>query len=61
MRYEEGGSQIDPPEKSILKKPSFLGLKIFKNAFYFTSKSFLVLKMFKCLSWRLGHVEERLC
>ena len=31
-----------------------------KNAFYFTSKSFVVLKIFKFLSWLFGHVSERL-
>ena len=31
-----------------------------KNAFYFTSKVFFVLKMFKLLSWLFGHVAKRL-
>ena len=31
-----------------------------KNAFYFTSKSLLVLKIFKFLSWHFGHVAKRL-
>ena len=35
-------------------------LKIMKNAFYFTSKSLLVLKIFKFLSWHFGHVAKRL-
>ena len=35
-------------------------LKMMKNAFYFTSKSFFVLKMFKFLSWLFGQVAKRL-
>ena len=31
-----------------------------KSAFYFTSKAFFVLKIFKFLSWRFGHVAKRL-
>ena len=31
-----------------------------KNAFYFTSKTLLVLKIFKFLSWLFGHVAKRL-
>ena len=30
-----------------------------KNAFYLTLKALFILKMFKCLSERFGHVEER--
>ena len=29
-----------------------------KNAFYFTLKSLLVLKIFKCLYWHFGHAEN---
>ena len=35
-------------------------LKMMKNAFYFTSKAFFVLKIFKFLSWFFGHVAKRL-
>ena len=35
-------------------------LKMMKNAFYFTSKSFFVLKAFKFLSWHFSHVAKRL-
>ena len=35
-------------------------LKMMKNAFYFTSKAFFVLKIFKFLSWLFGHVSKRL-
>ena len=35
-------------------------LKMMKNAFYFTSKAFSVLKIFKFLSWLFGHVSKRL-
>ena len=35
-------------------------LKMMKNAFYFTLKARLVLKIFKFLSWIFGHVEKRL-
>ena len=35
-------------------------LKMMKNAFYFTSKSLFVLKIFKFLSWLFGHVAKRL-
>ena len=35
-------------------------LKLMKNAFYFTSKALFVLKIFKFLSWLLGHVAKRL-
>ena len=35
-------------------------LKIMKNAFYFTSKAFLLLKIFKFLSLLFGHVAKRL-
>ena len=35
-------------------------LKKMKNAFYFTLKSFYVLKIFKFLSWLFGHVEKSL-
>ena len=35
-------------------------LKMMKNAFYFTSKALLVLKIFKILSWLFGHVAKRL-
>ena len=35
-------------------------LKMMKNAFYFTSKALFILKIFKFLSWRLGHVAEQL-
>ena len=31
-----------------------------KKAFYFTSKPFSVLKIFKFLSWRFGHEAKRL-
>ena len=31
-----------------------------KNAFYFTLKALSVLKIFKFLSWRFGHVSKRL-
>ena len=31
-----------------------------KNAFYFTLKTLFILKMFKFLSQRFGHVEKRL-
>ena len=41
---KEEGNQIDCPEKTILKKSSLLGLKMIKNAFYFTSKSLFILK-----------------
>ena len=30
-----------------------------KNAFYFVLKALLVLKIFKLLSWLLGHVEKK--
>ena len=33
-------------------------LKMMKNAFYFTSKARLVLKIFKFLSWLFGHVAK---
>ena len=33
-------------------------LKMMKNAFYFTLKALFVLKIFKFLSWLLGHVEK---
>ena len=35
-------------------------LEMMKNAFYFTLKALLVLKIFKLLSWIFGHVEKRL-
>ena len=35
-------------------------LKIMQNAFYFTLKAILVLKIFKFLFWHFGHVEKRL-
>ena len=35
-------------------------LKMMKNTFSFTWKSFFVLNVFKFLSWLFGHVEERL-
>ena len=35
-------------------------LKIMKNAFCFTLKTLFVLKIFKLLSWRFGHVRIRL-
>ena len=35
-------------------------LKMMTNAFYFTSKSLFVLKIFKLLSWFFGHVAKRL-
>ena len=35
-------------------------LKMMKNDFYFTSKAFFVLKIFKFLSWLFGHVAKRL-
>ena len=35
-------------------------LKMMKNAFYFTSKAFFVLKVFKFLSWLFGHVAKQL-
>ena len=35
-------------------------LKMMENAFYFTSKAFFVLKIFKSLSWFFGHVAKRL-
>ena len=41
-----------------------LGIKshrrMMKNASYFTLKPFSILKIFKCLSCLLGHVEKRL-
>ena len=33
-------------------------LKIMKNAFYFILKALFILKIFKFLSWLVGHVEE---
>ena len=35
-------------------------LKMMKNAFYFASKTLIVLKIFKFLSWLFGHVSKRL-
>ena len=35
-------------------------LKMMKNAFYFTSKTLFVLKIFKFLSCLFGHVAKRL-
>ena len=35
-------------------------LKMMKNAFYFTSKAFFILKIFKLLSWFFGYVAQRL-
>ena len=35
-------------------------LKMIKNAFYFTSKAFSILKIFKILSWLFGHVLKQL-
>ena len=35
-------------------------LKMIKNAFYFTSKAFSILKIYKILSWLFGHVLKRL-
>ena len=40
---------------------SLLQLKFFKkmkNAFYFILKAFFVFKIFKFLSWLLGHLEK---
>ena len=34
--------------------------RIIKNAFYFTLKTYFVLKIFKFLSWLFGHIEKRL-
>ena len=34
-------------------------LKMLKNAFYFTSESLFVLKIFKFLSWLFGHVSKQ--
>ena len=34
--------------------------EMIENAFYFTSKAFFVLKIFKFLSWLFGHVSKRL-
>ena len=33
-------------------------LKMIKNAFYFTLKALFLLKIFKFLSWLLGHLEK---
>ena len=33
-------------------------LKMMKNAFYFILKALFILKIFKFLSWLVGHVEE---
>ena len=46
-----------------LQKVSFLCcnenlLKMMKNAFYFISKALFVLKIFKFLSWLVGHVDN---
>ena len=35
-------------------------LQMMKNAFYFTLKALFVLKIFKFLPWRFGHVSKRL-
>ena len=35
-------------------------LKMMKNAFYFISKALFILKIFKFLSWLLGHVGKQL-
>ena len=35
-------------------------LKLMKNAFYFTLKALLILKIFQFLSWIFGHVEKHL-
>ena len=55
-----GGCQTDPPEKTIFKKPSLIRVKNDEKCFYFTLKAFFLLKIFKCLSWRLGYVEKQL-
>ena len=34
-------------------------LKMMKSAFYFTSKALFILKIFKFLPWRSGHVGKR--
>ena len=34
--------------------------QMMKNAFYFTSKALLVLKIFKLLSWLSGHAANQL-
>ena len=34
-------------------------LKMMKNAFYFTLKALVVLKIFKSVSWRFFHVDKR--
>ena len=45
------------------KKKIFIWLndspsKMMKNVFYFILKALFVLKIFKFLSWRFGHVEK---
>ena len=35
-------------------------LKMTRNAFCFTLKALFVLKIFRFLSWRFGHIEKRL-
>ena len=35
-------------------------LKMTKNVFYFTLKAIFVLKIFKCLCWLFGHIENGL-
>ena len=37
-----------------------LKLKLMKNAFYFNLKALFVLKIFKFLPWRFGHIENQL-
>ena len=48
---------LSPSKKFIFICFSESPLKMMKNAFYFILKALMVLKIFKFLSWHLGHVE----
>ena len=47
-------------QKNVLGGIQNGGVKMMKNAFYSISKTLLVLKIFKFLSWLFGHVAKRL-
>ena len=49
---------LSPSEKNCVVCFIESPLKVTKNVFYFILKALFVLKIFKFLSWRFGHVEK---
>ena len=53
-------AELSPSKKKLFICFNESPFKMMKNGFCFILRAFLVLKIFKFLSWRFGHIVERL-